>query len=195
MGLYISHLDTVTIKQERSLYVYLLDYGWPDGQWQQLFKKHFMRMADRASETGAVVIGSPRGIHFGNEVLNWHRVGDLRGEDIFPGLLITKTHPSYFRETFSDDEPADPGLDILLVIPLRPFCRDETDFLCAIEGVFSDLKSGAELRNFQIAKHDARRTLQHGLGRRMVDAIAVKPGAFGVSLDLKALLLGSGGTK
>jgi hypothetical protein len=29
----------------------------------------------------------------------------------------------------------------------------------------------------------------------MVDAIAVKPGAFGVSLDLKALLLGSGGTK
>lgn len=190
MGLYISHLDTVTIKQERSLYVYLLDYGWPDGQWEQLFKKHFMRMADRASETGAVVIGSMRGIHFGNEVLNWHGVGKLRGEDVLPGLLITKTHPSYFRETFGDDQPAEPGLDTLLVVPLRPFCRDETDFLQAVEGVFSDLKSGAKLRDFEIAKHDARRNRETGLGKRMIDAIAVKPGVFGVSVDLKALLLG-----
>ena len=29
----------------------------------------------------------------------------------------------------------------------------------------------------------------HPAGKRLVDAIAVKPGAFGVSLDLKALLL------
>lgn len=190
MGLYISHLDTVTIKQERALYVYLLDYGWPDGQWEQLFKKHFMSMADRASETGAVVVGSMRGIHFGNEVLSWHRVGDLSGEDVLPGLLITKTHPSYFRETFDDNQPANPGLDTLLVVPLRPFCRDETDFLRAVEGVFCDLKSGAALRDFAIAKHDARRNLETGLGRRLVDAIEVKPGAFGVSVDLKALLLG-----
>lgn len=190
MGLYISHLDTVTIKQERSLYIYLLDYGWPDGQWEQLFKKHFMRMADRASETGAIVIGSMRGIHFANEVLSYHHVGSLSGEDLLPGLLITKTHPSYFRESFDDTQPAERGLDTLLVIPLRPFCRDETDFLQAVEGVFKDLKSGAKLRDFEIAKHDARRNRGTGLRRRMVDAIAVKPGAFGVSIDLKALLLG-----
>jgi hypothetical protein len=190
MGLYISHLDTVTIKQERSLYVYLLDYGRPDGEWEQVFKKHFMRMADRASETGAVVIGSTRGVHFGNEVLNWHGVGSLRGEDVFPGLLITKTHPSYFRETFDDNQSAEPGLDTLLVVPLRPFCRGETDFVQAVEGVFSDLKSQAKLRDFEIAKHDARRRRRTGIRRRIVDAVAVKPGAFGVSIDLKALLLG-----
>lgn len=191
MGLYISHLDTVTIKEKRSLYIYLLDYGWPDGKWERLFKRHFMRMADRASETGAVVIGSMRGVHFANEVLNWHGVGNLKGEDALPALLITKTHPSYFGETFNENQPADPGLDTLLVVPLRAFCRDETDFLRTVEGIFHDLKSGAVLRDFEIAKHDTRRNPRTGLGRRMVDAIEVKPGAFGVSVDLKTLLLGS----
>jgi hypothetical protein len=46
MGLYISHMDTVSIKGSRSLYIYLLDYGWPEGEWEQIFKKHFMSMAD-----------------------------------------------------------------------------------------------------------------------------------------------------
>ncbi len=189
MGLYVSHIDTVTIKQERSLYLYLLDYGWPDGEWEQLFKRHFMRMADRASETGAVVISSMRGIHFGNEVLNWHRVGDLDGEDVLPGLLVTKTHPSYFRESFDDFRPADPGLEQLLVVPLKPFCKDETDFLRTIERIFSDLRSGLELKDFDVAKHDARRPKMSDFGKRVIDAVAVKPGAFGVSIDLKALLL------
>lgn len=186
MGLYISHMDTVSIKVERSLYIYLLDYGWPGGEWEQLFKRHFMHMADRATRTGAVVIGSMNGVHFGNEVLSWHRVGDLKADDVLPGLLVTKTHPSYFKESWDDTKPAAPGLEDLLVISLRPFCNDETDFLRAIEGVFSDLQNGLLLKNFQIAKHDARR---HHIGKRLVNAIEVKPGAFGVSVDLKALLL------
>jgi len=189
MGLYISHMDTVSIKGSRSLYVYLLDYGWPEGEWEQIFKKHFMSMADRADKTGAVVIGSSRGSHFGNEVLNWHRVGTLDADEVLPGLLITKTHPSYFRESFDDSKAAAPGLEDLLVIPLKPFCKDETDFLCAIEGIFHDLKDGLELKNFRIASHDPRRHRAKSVGKRLVDAIEVKPGAFGVSLDLKALLL------
>lgn len=193
MGLYISHMQTVTIKEERSLYVYLLDYGWPNGEWEQLFKRHFMNMADRAAKTGAVVIGSMNGVHFGNEVLNWHRVADLNVNQVLPGLLLTKTHPSYFVSSGSDhdDQPAAPGLEDLLVIPLKPFCKDETDFLRTIEGVFADLHSGLELKNFQIAKHDPRRHRVIDIGKRMVNAIELKPGAFGVSVDLKALLLPS----
>jgi hypothetical protein len=183
MGLYVSHLDSVTIKDKRSLYVYLLDYGWPDGQWEQLFKRHFMQMADRAAETGAVVIASPRGVHFANDVLSWHRIGDLDGSAILPALLITKTPPHYFKECHNE-EPAAEGLEDLLVVPLRPICRDETDFLRIMEGVFSDLKEGRELRNFQAAEHDARSSLQR-LGTRLVQAIELKPGAFGVSIDLK----------
>ena len=189
VGLYISHMDTVTIKGDRSLYVYLLDYGWPEGEWERLFKKHFMHMADRASQTGAVVIGSMRGIHFANEVLNWHSVGGLDPEQTLPGLLITKTHPSYFKETTDDNGKPAPGMNDLLVVPLKPLCKDETDFLRTIEGIFADLKIGAELKNFQVAKHDARHSKGGGLGKRFVNAIAVKPGAFGVSVDLKELLL------
>jgi hypothetical protein len=189
VGLYISHMETISINTQRSLYIYLLDYGWPAGTWEQLFKKHFMHMADRATQTGAVVIGSMNGIHFSNDVLNWHNVGDLDVADVLPGLLVTKTHPNYFRECLDDSRPAASGLEDLLVIPLKPFCNDETDFLRAIEGVFSDLENGLELKNFQIAKHDPRCRRAIDMGKRLVNAIAVEPGAFGVSVDLKALLL------
>lgn len=191
MGLYISYLDTITIKETRSLYVYLLDYGWPDGEWEKIFKRHFMHMADKASQAGAVVIGSARGIHFANEVLNWHRVGDLTAEEVLPGLLITKTHPSYFKDSSDDGRPVEPGLEDLLVIPLRPFCHDETTFLASIEAVFADLHKGLELKNFQIAQHDPRLHRMRDLGKRITKAIEVKPGAFGVSVDLKALLFQS----
>jgi len=189
MGLYISHMHTISIKSERSLYIYLLDYGWPSGEWEQLFKRHFMHMADRATQTGAAVIGSMNGIHFGNEVLNYHRVGDLKVDDVLPGLLITKTHPNYFVESLDDTKAAAPGLEDILVIPLKPFCKDETDFLRAIEGVFSDLQNGLQLKNFQIAKHDPRHVRPLDVGKRLLNAIEVKPGMFGMSVDLKALLL------
>lgn len=188
MGLYINHLETVTLSEERSLYIYLLDYGWPDGRWEQIFKRHFMKMANLASDAGAVVIASPRGVHFGNEVLNWHRVGSLDADKVLPGLLITRTHPSYFVESGSDIAPAKLGLEDLLVIPLREFCSDEDEFVRIVEQVFDDLKNGAELRDFAVAKHDAFRPSRTHVFRRIGDAIELKPGGYGVSVDLKKLL-------
>jgi hypothetical protein len=145
-------------------------------------------MAHCATQTDAVVIGSMNGNHFANEVLNFHRVGDLKAEDVLPGLLVTKTPPNYFVESYDDTKSPAPGLDDLLVIPLKPFCNDETDFLRAIEGVFSDLRNDLKLTNFRIAQHDPRRTRRNRLVKRFVNAIAVKPGAFGLSVDVKALL-------
>lgn len=191
MGLYVNHIDTVTIRGERSLYVYLLDYGWPEGHWEQLFKKHFMHMAGLASEAGAVVIGSPRGVHFGNEVLNWYRVGSLDADRVLPGLLITKTHPDYFQASIGgDDAPAEPGMETLLVIPLRDFCTDDATFVRSIERVFSDLKNGVELNDFEIARHDPRHQAS-GRASRLASALEIKPGAFGLRVDLKKLLFGA----
>lgn len=184
MGLCISHLDAVTIKSERSLYLYLLDFGWPDGQWEQLFKRHFMALADRASRSKAAVIGSMRGVHFADEVLSWHKVGQLSAEEVLPALLITKTHPSYFAGGGQD---VGSGIETLLVIPLKPICTGETEFLRTIEGIFRDLERGLELKNFQVAQHDVRANNVSMLGR-LSSAIEVKPGAFGVSVDLKSLL-------
>jgi len=188
MGLYVSHMRTVNIQEERSLYIYLLDYGWPNGEWESLFKRHFMHMADKATETGAVIIGSGNGVHFGDEVLSWHKVGDLDADKVLPGLLITKTHPGYFDGSRDRDAYGKPELHDLLVVPLKPFCKDETDFLAAIEGIFSDLRSEQPLRNFRIAKHDIYQPKVPELGHRLARAIEVKPGAFGVSVDVKELL-------
>lgn len=182
MGLYVNHLETVTLNEERSLYVYLLDYGWPDGRWEQVFKRHFLKMADLASDAGAVVIGSPRGVHFANEVLDWHHVGELRGEDVLPGLLITKTHPAYFQ----GDRLARTDLETLLVVPLKAFCNDEDGFVRSIEHLFEDLRSGAELKNFSVARQSVLNRGQHA-SRRLAEAIEIKPGAFGFNVDLKKL--------
>ena len=43
-----------------------------------------MKLADMASETGAVVISSKKGLHFGNEVLNYYKVGSLNAEKVLP---------------------------------------------------------------------------------------------------------------
>ena len=185
MGLHISHLDTVTIKGERSLYLYLLDYGWRDGKWEQLFKKHFMTIAEKTSDSNSVVISSSNGVHFGNEVLNYHRVGNLDANRVLPGLLITKTHPDYFQESLGPPEPPEPGMKDLLVIPLEPFCTSETDFLRAINGIFDDLKTGTELQNFSIAQHDIRHSKSSRLRDKVAEAIELKPGAFGFKVDLK----------
>jgi len=191
MGLYISHLDTVTIKGERSLYLYLLDYGWSDGKWEKLFKTHFMTIAGMATETNSVVIASPSGKHFGNEVLSYYNVGHLDADKVLPGLLITKTHPEYFQNEKSlPVDRAVPGMEDLLVIPVEPFCTSETDFLRAIESVFADLENGAELQNFSISEYDLRQRDNIKIGSRAISALELKPNFFGLGVDLRKIFSG-----
>jgi hypothetical protein len=168
--------------------MYLLNYGWPDGEWEQIFKRHFMKLADMASETAAVVISSKRGVHFGNEVLNYYRVGSLDADKVLPGLLITKTPPEYFTESQHPEDPAEPGLGDLLVIPLQSFCTDEVSFISAMEKIFSDLKDGTELRDFEIAEHDISQRRRLSTLAKLVSSVELKPGAFGFSVDVKKLL-------
>ena len=190
MGLYVNHLDTVTIKGRRSLYVYLLDYGWPDGEWEQLFKRHFMKMADLASENNAVVIASPQGIHFANEVLSWHKFGDINAERHLPAILLTKTHPEYFEN--NADDPRDEqivqlGIEDLLLVPLAPLCQNENDFVRLIENIFQDLKEEKALVDFAIADGNLLNSGRTRPVSRLVDSIELKPGIFGLKLDVKKL--------
>ncbi len=191
MGLYVNHLKTVAINGERSLYVYLLDYGWPEGQWEKIFKRHFMKMADLASDTNAVVIASPRGVHFANEVLDWYKVGDLDANRVLPGLLITKTSPDYFKDFhFNSDKLGEKKqmADKLLVVPIKSFCTTEQDFVAGIEKLFADLRCGTSLSDFSIAQNDVRREAADPKWKRLQEAVELKPGAFGFRVDLKKLL-------
>lgn len=73
MGLYVHTLGEIPATAERAYYVYLLDYGWEEGLGNAV-RANLPRMADMASRSEAVVIHGPRGVHFEDEVLSWHRV-------------------------------------------------------------------------------------------------------------------------
>jgi len=189
MGLYISKLDEIAIKEERDLYIYLLDYGWPNGKWEAVFKKHFMKMADLAADNNAVVIDSPRGQHFANAVLNYHRLLDLPADQILPAIMITKTHPTYFNDDPADvfgNEAIQAGLEDLLLVPLENYFTSEEGFIRGIEKVFADAKDGLKLNEFEVAKGDYRKVRASAVSR-FWESTEIKPGIFGLKLDVKKL--------
>ena len=201
MGLYVSHITTLPSDQVRELYVYLLDYGWPEEEYEKIFRKSFESLAKRASETGAIVIASHRGVHFANEVLSYHRVFDLDASEVLPAVLITKTHPSYFVETFGPEEHpvANPELDDLceddvVLIPLKLACTSPEEFTSLAESIFADLTAGLALQNFRVSKYDTRvqRSTEEKSWRRTIrrlgKVIILEPNIGGLGVNLKELI-------
>jgi hypothetical protein len=88
MGLYVHSLGEIPTGAERAYYVYLLDYGWEEALGNAV-RANLPRMADMASRSKAVVIHGPRGVHFEDEVLSWHRVNGQDAKNILPAILIT----------------------------------------------------------------------------------------------------------
>src|ERR1700678_3505460 len=99
MGLYVHSLGEIPTGTERAYYVYLLDYGWEESLGNAV-RANLPKMADLASRSNAVVIHGPRGVHFEDEVLSWHRVNGQDAKDILPAILVSTRHPSTFRESF-----------------------------------------------------------------------------------------------
>lgn len=191
MGLYVSHLKNLPYG-ERSLYVYLLDYGWPEGPYEKIFRDNFQTMAKRASETDAIVIASHRGVHFANEVLSWHNVNGMDADTILPAILITKTHPNYFAESTDDSESAGGGLGDIVLIPLKSACNSPDDFLKLIESVFTDLEKGLELSTFRISQHQLETGNELGfrwksIKSRLSKSFILEPKFAGVGVDLRKL--------
>jgi hypothetical protein len=193
VGLYVSHLKSLPY-EKRSLYVYLLDYGWPEGPYETVFRNNFQAMARRASDTGSIVIASDRGVHFANEVLNWHSVNGIDADTVLPAILVTKSHPSYFVESTDEGRAAGSGIGDIVLIPLKKACTSPNDFSAVIESVFADLEKGLELKNFRVASHDASTPEEPTSGFRKMatrfgKSIMLEPNISGVGVDLKKLFL------
>jgi len=122
MGLYVHSLGEIPESAERSYYVYLLDYGWEEPLGEAV-RANLPRMADLASRSDTVVIHGPRGVHFEDEVLSWHRVNGQDAESVLPAILITTRHPSTFRESFSILRSDPNNRDALLLLLLRKLCK------------------------------------------------------------------------
>jgi len=151
MGLYVHSLGEIPTAAARAYYVYLLDYGWEEGLGNAV-RANFPRMADLASRSNAVVIHGPRGVHFEDEVLSWHRVNGQDAKDILPAILITTRHPSTFRESFGMTRSRKENRDALLLIPLRKTCKSADDVVDLIQRVFEDIKDKKQLSMFRAAK-------------------------------------------
>jgi hypothetical protein len=194
MGLYISSMRELPTG-DRSLYIYLLDYGWPNGPYEKLFRDNFGHLSARSSETGAVVIMSGRGVHFANEVLDWHQVYGHDASDILPALLITQTHPSYFigRDAAASlQHPrGDDGLGDIALIPLRSACTNPDEFLALVGSIFDDLESGLTLRKFRSDRLDLLTSQTPGRLQNMKDRIGrafiLQPNFSGIGVDLRVL--------
>lgn len=211
MGLIVSSLSEIPKVDgaNRSLYIYLLDYGWPAGGYDQLFHENWRRLSQRASETGSVIIRSERGVHFANEVLSWHSICGHDAENLLPAMLITHSPPSYFsidafpasNDILSPPSSNDPTADLgdIALLPLKSFCRQPSDFLDAIASIFSDLERGLTLRNFKLERFDVIKPKKNSwpkwAANRVGEAFILQPNVAGFGVDLKKLFAARFGQK
>jgi hypothetical protein len=177
MGLYVHSLGEIPTAAERAYYLYLLDYGW-DEPLGSAVRENLSRMADLASRSDAVVIHGPRGMHFEDEILSWHRINGQEATDI----LITTRHPSTFRESFSLIRSEPENRDALLLLPLRRVCTSATEVTDLIHRVFEDIKGKKQLSDFHAAKR-----MKRGVAGALVDAVILQPKLGGLGVDLKKL--------
>jgi len=164
--------------------VYLLDYGWEEALGSAV-RANLPRMADMASRSNAVVIHGPRGVHFEDEVLSWHRVNGEDAKDILPAILITTRHPSTFRESFERTRSRKENSDALLLIPLRKVCKSAEEVVEMIQRVFEDIKEKKQLSKFRAAKR-----MRRGVAGALVDAVILQPKVGGIGFDLKKFFSG-----
>lgn len=179
MGLYVHSLGEIPNGAERAYYVYLLDYGWEEPLGSAV-RANLPRMADLASRSDAVVIHGPRGMHFEDEVLSWHRVNGQDAQDILPAILVTTRHSSTFRESFSMLRTDPEDRDALLLLPLRKICKSANEVADVIHQVFDDITSKKRLSNFHAGKQ-----MRRGVGGALVDAVILQLKLGGLGFDLK----------
>ena len=188
MGLYVHSLAEIPTGVARAYYVYLLDYGWEEALGNAV-RENLPRMAEMASRSNAVVIHGPRGVHFEDEVLSWHRVNGEDAKDILPAILITTRHPSTFRESFATKKSGKENKDALLLIPLRKVCKSSGDVVELIQKVFEDVKSKKQLCEFRATKK-----MRRGVAGALVNAVILQPKVGGIGFDLKKFFSGDKGT-
>ena len=179
MGLYVHSLGEIPAGAERAYYVYLLDHGWKEPLGDAV-RANLPRMADMASRSNAVVVHGPRGVHFEDEVLSWHRVNGQDAKDILPAIRITTRHPSTFRESIEMKKSRKESRDALLLIPLRKVCKSAEEVVGLIQGVFEDIKEKKQLSKFRAAARTRR-----GVAGALVDAVILQPNVGGIGFDLK----------
>lgn len=182
MGLYVQSLENIpdekNIRTHKEYFIYLLDYGWNDSLADAMIN-NYERMASIAAENNAIIIRGTQRVHFEDEVLSWHNINGENGEEILPAILITNRHPDRFRKK---QELIEENLKLIL-IPLKKFCKTNSDVLNLIEKLFKDISEKKDLDEFKIAKEIKKQKV-----KAYADAIILEPNIFGVGISFNKLI-------
>lgn len=187
MGLMVHSLEGMPEEHHRDYFIYLLDYGW-DEPLSNALKNNFGKMATLASENknSVVIMKTDEGVHFSDEVLSWHSInGDNADkEKLLPAILITNRHPAEFRKRAMGilDAEVENKLKLIL-IPLRKHCKDTTQVIDIIQNVFSKIKLGKDLDNFDIVKQKKK-----GFGGAIANSIILEPNVAGMGFSFNKLI-------
>jgi hypothetical protein len=182
MGLMIHSMELAPKNELRDYYVYLLDFGWHESLGEVL-RKNFGKMADEAGKNNFVVVMGTVGSHFENEVFSYHQINGYDGKEILPAIMITSLHPKWFKErNWSSAYSEAEFKDAMLLIPLRDFCKTSDDVVRLLESILKDIKEKKPLSKFVAGKKESK--------GRFFDSIILKPSAYGIGIDIMALIKG-----
>lgn len=180
MGLKISTIASIPENEERSYYLYILDYYNWDEPISNTLRNSFDKIAKFAAENDCVAIQGIPESHFYSELMSWESVNGIDPAELLPALMITTIHPKYFlegnnKEIFGGKIPEDK----LVFIEVGKLCKTPSDVVKIIEKIFLDIKARKEIKDFVVKKE-----LKGGIGKILNDTIILEPNIAGIGVNV-----------
>lgn len=182
MGLYINSVSDLPLTEERSYYLYVLDYYNWDEPVSNTLKANIEKIASLCALNDAVMVKGLPDSHFYSEILSWVKINGQDPSLILPALMITTVHPKYFI-TFNNTKVTHDFSDSLIFLKIRDICKTPSEVINLIEKIFSDIRLHKKIKDFTIVKE--MRSSDRGT---LVDALILEPNVSGVGIDIKKLV-------
>ena len=186
MGLMVHSLEGMPEEHNRDYFIYLLDYGWHE-PLSEVMIKNFGKMATLASEqkNAVVIMKADVGVHFSDEVLSWHKINndDAEKDKLLPAILVTNRHPAEFKKRGDSEKfKIEPNLKMIL-FPLKKHCKDTSEVISLIQMIFSKIKNGEDLDNFNITAEKKR-----GIRGAIADSLILEPNFAGLGFNFNKFI-------
>ena len=105
---------------------------------------------------------------------------------MLPAFMITTAHPSVFVDggpvKLDRMDAFGWASEKIILVPIKMHCHSEADLFGLVERLFRDIYKKKSLGEFDVVSEMKKRRVGHS-----PEIVVLKPGAYGMSLDLKEL--------
>lgn len=182
----VHSLEGMPEEHSRDYFIYLLDYGWNEPLSNAL-SQNFSKMATLATENknSVVIMRTDEGVHFSDEVLSWHSINgdDAEKTQLLPAILVTNRHPAEFRKRATGEKHDTESNLKMILFPLKKHCRDTTEVVSLIQKIFTSIKLGKDLDDFDVVKEKTK-----GFGGALANSVMLEPNFAGVGFSFNKLI-------